>query len=75
MRRKIWAEVFLNVLDVSSFKTISIPNEEKKYMKTGPLFILFKKKKEKKNTTNTPNSSDTKLKSSFPGTNQDKILN
>lgn len=48
MRRKIWAEVFLNVLDVSSFKTISIPNEEKKYMKTGPLFILFKKKKEKK---------------------------
>lgn len=57
------------MLDISSFKTISIPNEEKKYMKTGPLFVLLKKKK-----INTPNYSDTKLKSSFHETNQDKIL-
>lgn len=39
-------------------------------MKIGPLFILLKKKK-----NNTPNYSDTTLKSGFPETNQDKILN
>lgn len=40
-------------------------------MKTGPLFILLQKEKK---TINTPNYSDTKLKSSFPETNKDKIL-
>lgn len=56
----IWDEGFLNVLDINSFKTISIPNEEKKCMKTRPLFIFLKKEKKK---TKQKNDSDTKLKS------------